>query len=515
MPLFWISLAFIAGVFLSDILSLSAWVWFSLLAIGLTASCLELRFSNRQKHILLSRPLFGIPFTLIIASLALGGWRFQRCLPVFTENHLGWYASDFYSTIEGIVISFPEKSSSSTVAIVETEKITIANKSRAVEGKMEIRLPAGFHLSYGDSLSLEGQLEPIPNSDGKPNHSYLVRRGITHRMFFPKIRTKALGEGNPFLFMLYRIREQAQRIIYDQMPFPESALLSGILLGIDWGIPNYLIEAYRVSGVLHIIAISGFNIAIVSTLITRLTRRLFPPIGAAAAAISAIVIYTFLVGADAAVVRAAIMGSLAIPAYYIGRRIIAIHSLTIVATAMLMANPFLLWDTSFQLSFLACLGLITIVDPVQEWMQTRFANNQSLQAGQRLLPLTNLALTTLAAQFSVLPVILRLNAQISVFMVPANLILLPLQPIIMGLGGLAVIFGMLFAPIGQMFGYAVWPFLAFCNRVAVNFGIQPGTVTTVPSGSYWIIVVLVIACIIFFSIKQIQGIGKSSFSQEM
>ncbi len=508
-------MAFIVGVFLSDFLPINAWGWFGLFAFGLITIWFELRFSNRQKHILLSQPLFRIPLSLIVASLALGGWRFQHSLPVFTENDLGFYVHDVDSTIEGTITSFPERSASSTVVIVEAETITISNSTKTVNGKLEIRLPAGFHLSYGDRISLEGQLEPILDSDDKPNHSYLARRGITHRMFFPKVRTEDMGKGNAFLSILYRIREQAQRIIYDQMPFPESALLSGILLGIDWSIPEYLIEAYRVCGVLHIIAISGFNIAIVSTIITRLTRLIFQPIAAAAAAICAIVFYTLLVGAEAAVIRAAIMGSLAIPAYYIGRRIIAIHSLTIVASAMLIINPFLLWDTSFQLSFLACLGLITIIDPVQEWIQNRLIKNHSLQVSQNLIPLTNLAITTLAAQFSVLPVILNLNAQLSVYMIFTNLILLPLQPIIMGLGGLAVISGMLFAPVGQLFGYAVWPFLAFCNRVAVNFGIQPGTVITVPSNLFWIISVLVIACLSFFTIKQLQRLGKFNSSPKM
>ena len=129
-------------------------------------------------------------------------------------------------------------------------------------------------------------------------------------------------------------------------------------------IPGYLEDAYRTTGTVHIIAISGFNIALITGLVIRLFRRIFKPVWAGILAISAILFYTLLVGAEPSVVRAAIMGSLSIPAYYIGRRIIGINSLTFAAAVMLLLNPLLLWDLGFQLSYLATLGLMVLADPV-------------------------------------------------------------------------------------------------------------------------------------------------------
>ena len=110
------------------------------------------------------------------------------------------------------------------------------------------------------------------------------------------------------------------------MPYPENALLSGILLGIDWNMPDLLTEAYRATNTLHIIVISGFNIAVIAGLVTRLFRRILPAYWDSAFAAAAIVIYTIMVGADPAVTRAAAMGIIAIPAYYIGRRAIGIRA---------------------------------------------------------------------------------------------------------------------------------------------------------------------------------------------
>jgi Predicted membrane metal-binding protein len=140
-----------------------------------------------------------------------------------------------------------------------------------------LRLPGGFNLEYGDVLFLEGRLDSLLDSASPPTHSYLARRGIYSRMQYPQVTTLKRAAGSPIMAALFSLRTRAQQAIYRQIPFPESALLSAILLGTDWNLPDYLVEAYRACGVLHIIAISGFNIAIISNLIIRLARRVIRP----------------------------------------------------------------------------------------------------------------------------------------------------------------------------------------------------------------------------------------------
>jgi competence protein ComEC len=221
-------------------------------------------------------------------------------------------------------------------------------------------------------------------------------------------------------------------------------LLCGILLGIDWNIPDNLIEAYRACGVLHIIAISGFNIALISSLVIRLTRTFFSSGKAGLIAILTILTYTLLVGAEPAVVRAAIMGSLAIPAHYFGRRVIALHSLVIVAAMMLVGNPFLLWDISFQLSFLACLGLTTMVDPLVKWIDNGVANHLSEEVRQWWRSILVMVVSTLIAQFCAAPALFEMNPQFSLWTLPANLALAIVQPLLMALGGSSLICGFFF-----------------------------------------------------------------------
>ena len=87
---------------------------------------------------------------------------------------------------------------------------------------------------------------------------------------------------------------------------------------------------------------------------------------AAVFALLGIALYTILVGADAAVVRAAIMGGLALFATLLGRRQAGLNTLALVAAVMAAFNPQVLWNIGFQLSFAATLGLVLYAEPLKE-----------------------------------------------------------------------------------------------------------------------------------------------------
>lgn len=508
MPLFWVCLAFIGGIALSPFLPVPVWFWQAFLLFSSLCIIVENKLIPREIHPLRSRPLFGISFSLLTAALCLGACLFQAALPTISGRDLAWYSSKDPVTITGKVVSFPEESASETTAIVQAQTIQTADQTRSVRGKLELRLPGGFDLSYGDVLQFEGSLDSLLESGGPIYQSYLARRGIYNRMQYPQITTLARHAGSPLMTAIYALRERAQVVIYNQLPFPESALLSGILLGIDWTIPDYLEEAYRACGVLHIIAISGFNIALVSGLIIRLTQRLFSPGKAGAAAVITILLYTILVGGEPAVVRAAIMGSLAIPAHYFGRRVFALHGLVIVAAIMLAFNPFLLWDLSFQLSFLACLGLTCMVDPLMQWLEALLSKRVSESFLRWWSPILLLVVTTLTAQFSVAPVTYRMNPEFSFLALPANLTLVAVQPLLMALGGLSVIGGLFIPALGQCLALAAFPLLIYCDRLALHFGFQPGAEFQIPAGYGPLIWLIVTATLIFFSILQVREISR-------
>jgi competence protein ComEC len=503
MPLFWFCLAAITGIFTASLCQLPLYIWISAALMCLAVGIFELFYFRNRNHPLLSRPVFRIPLALILCGFFLGGSRFQGALPTFSPDNLLWYVSDTPISLTGMIKSDPYRANNITSAVIKSESIEIDGKEVKVKGDLSLLLPAGFDIRYGDRLTLTGSLKQTFHADSLPITSRSAQQKLFVKMAFPGIQMISYGNGNKILDFLYRLRKRAHATIYNLMPFPESSVLSGILLGIESGIPDYLWNAYRASGTIHIIAISGFNISVIAIFISRSFRRLLGTKGSLAATISAIVFYTLLVGADRPVVRAAIMGIIALPAYQIGRRTIGIHNLTLAGFGMLMINPFLLWDISFQLSFMATLALLTLVKPIDSWIRRKLEEKLPVHSIDKIMPVVGIFTTTFSASVVIFPILFRMNAELSMTSLFANFLIAPLQPLIMALGGLAVLFGLVIPPIGNFFGVFAWPFVAFCDHVAIRLSMSDAAVIPLPDYVFWISLLLTLVVLTYSSYRQI------------
>ncbi len=177
-------------------------------------------------------------------------------------------------------------------------------------------------------------------------------------------------------------------------------------------------------------------------------------------ALAGIVLYTLLVGADAAVVRAAIMGCLYVLALYFGRQTEVRTSLIFSALLMTAINPHTLWDVGFQLSFAATAGLIWVTPPLEHVADRWLAALVGTQHVRRVMGLLSEALlVTLAAQIATEPLIVYHFGRMSAVSLLTNLLILPVQPMVMLAGGLATLAGMVWLPLGQLLGWpgCPWP----------------------------------------------------------
>jgi competence protein ComEC len=232
------------------------------------------------------------------------------------------------------------------------------------------------------------------------------------------------------------------------------------------GIPSEVQEAFRLTGTSHIIVISGFNITIIAAFFSLLFSRLLGERRGAVISGAAIILYTLLVGANPAVVRAAILGMLTLLGHQVGRRQVGLNSLTFIAAIMAFITPTVLWDVSFQLSFTATLGIMLYAEPFAQWFIKSAARFIPQEKAEKLAgPVGAYFLLTLAAQLTTLPLMAYYFKRISLTALIANPLILPAQPALMVLGGLAVLTGMIFRPIGQLLAWAAWPFATYTIRV--------------------------------------------------
>ncbi len=498
MPLFWISLAFLVGIVIAASLRQPTALWLGLLGFWLTGSivfrCLTKRFnrtlfSGNPVHTLFSRAgawLPSIPYALLPISLFLGAARYQIAQPDLTNQ--GFIA--FYNdraipvTVDCIVIRPPEirdqynELKLKALGLKEGDRIDFA----PIEGFILVRDYNQGDWRYGDRLILTGKLETPPEYEGFSYKDYLARQGVYSMMRQARIDLIARGGGNRILSLIYAYRQSALETVYRLWPDPEASLLAGILLGDENGIPDDIYAAFRDTGTAHIIVISGFNITLLVGMLVGLFSRIlgrgkFGVRRAAGVALAGITVYTLLVGADAAVVRAAIMGGLTLLAVLLGRRQTGVNTLAVVAATMAIVHPQVLWDVSFLLSFGATLGLVLYAIPLQG-VFVRFAERYiPPELAERLAgPAGEYFLFTLAAQVLTLPLSMYYFHRIPLISLVSNPMVLPAQPPILILGGLALLAGSIYFPLGQALAWLAWPFVAYSIRIVEFLANLPGSV---------------------------------------
>jgi len=476
LPLLWLSLAFLLGILLAQQFHLSFAIWLILAGIVLFVATIFRILSLR-----INLEPFGLPpSTLFLVSLSLvtfflGVGRYQYSIPTIDAHHIAWYNDRQYDLlVTGVLAEPPDVRDTYTNLRLNVTSVNTGNESLPVGSLILARILPGQTFHYGDVIRLRGLLKTPPENEEFSYRDYLAREGIHAYMPSAEATLLPFHGSNPLVAAIYALKERSLAVIYRIFPDPEASLLAGILLGVDTGLPADLQQAFKDTGTAHIIAISGFNITIIAALFVALFSRLLGPRRGALAAVIGIALYTLLVGANAAVVRAALMGGLALFARQVGRRQDGLNTLTFVAALMAVGNPFVLWDVGFQLSFAATLGLILYAQPLQEWVTQLLTRVSPPETAQKIsAPLAEFFLFTLAAQLTTLPIMAYQFGRISLVSLIANPFILPAQPAVMLFGGLALLLGLLYLPLGQLAAWLAWPFVVYTNRAVELFASFP------------------------------------------
>lgn len=480
-PLLLVSIAFLAGTALADAVSLPLSVW---LALAGTALALGLiwRFLVRSLEMeTLARDLAAVTVFLVV--IFLGAARYQAAVPVFDAFDLGWYNDrDYDVRVTGWVTELPDRRDTyANLRVRATGIDTGDGNDLPVDGLLLARVDPNEDYFYGEIVRLRGKLKTPSENEDFSYRDYLAREGVYSTMSGAEATRLPGKKGNLFADGLYRLKNYALATVYRVFPDPEASLLAGILLGVDSGLPDDLQQDFKDTGTSHIIAISGFNIAIIAAIFLSLFGRAFGPRRGAVVAGIGIVFYTLLVGADAAVVRAAVMGVTALFARHFGRRQDGLVTLFAAGAGMCLYNPYYTQDVGFQLSFFATLGLILYGEPLSA-LSARLLSKLNLHSStieSLSSVITDFFLLTLAAQITTLPIMAYHFNRLSLISFIANPFILPVQPAVMILGGLADILGMIFLPLGQLAAFAAWPFVAYTIRMVDFFGGVPGAAISV------------------------------------
>lgn len=260
---------------------------------------------------------------------------------------------------------------------------------------------------------------------------------------------------NPFIPVLNSI-----------LPEPHASLLTGILFGVKTTMPKYFYDALVATGTLHIIALSGMNISILTS-VTAQTTLFMGRKASSILTICLIVLFTLFVGPSPSIVRAAMMGSLTLLSIYFGRRDWGLLSLFLVSGIMLLIDFSLIKNLSFQLSFFATFGIILANRRVKRQFGYGLSDRVKYWFKQNLK-------TTISAQLFTLPIILFNFHRVSLVAPIANIFLEWVVQPIMVLGFTTAILGFIWWPLGWVVGWFVWVPLSYLIAVVEFLSRVPG-----------------------------------------
>lgn len=233
---------------------------------------------------------------------------------------------------------------------------------------------------------------------------------------------------------------------------PYASLMNGILLGRPLYVTNTFYNELKEVGLIHIVVLSGMNITMLSAIVlTALAPLVGRPI-ATTITIGVIVVFIWFVGAEAPVVRAGIMGILALVGLLFGRKTLTLWLLFLSAGIMILVNPSWLTSISFQLSFGATLGIILFG-----------TSEQQLQGTGKIIGFLRYFLDelriSLAAQVFTLPMIFWYFRQLSIIAPLTNIAVAWTITPIMIIGMISIGVGVLYEQAGYILSLLAVPLL--------------------------------------------------------
>ncbi len=447
-PLFLI--AFLGGVFLASIFQLRSVLIGGIFLIGTSAA-----FSAWR-----SRSVRMLLIAIVCIGVSGGMYRFMLWDTAPIDSTLEASLS-FVHEYKGVVSDEPDVREGNVHLTVMLFGIQEGSLTKEVMGTALVIVPRFPVFTYGDEILFSGVMkhpEKFVEKDGRvfDYPTYLRSKGIRYQMLFPKMHKQGGGKANNITGGLFWIKTKFVGAIDYALPAPHSALLSGLLLGGKQSLGQAWLDKFRTAGIIHIIVLSGYNMTLVSEWLVVAFRRL-GFYGSLSVGSIGIILFAIMTGGGATVMRAAIMAVLVLLSKATGRNYDMGRALLFAGALMVLQNPsILLFDPSFQLSFLASLGLI-FVSPLVEKRTTLF----------KKFPMwREVFVSTLATQVMVLPLLLSQTGILSLVALPVNLIVLPAIPLTMLLGFTSAVVTLIIPYLGALASYPAYALLSWILNVA-------------------------------------------------
>lgn len=423
-PFLRIVIPFVAGILIQFYFELPVWIYGILTLVCATyiAAFATLPISFRFRHYWVAGLMVNVLF------LCCGG------IITFQKNicHQNCISSDLNSNTSTVLVTLEEplveknKSFKAVASLHYLHKkgdVLHSKEKIIVYFQKDISLA---NISYNSCIAFSKPLQEI-NHTGNPGafnyKRYCAMQHIYHQVYLKQGEYITLSEIEERRFgkLVLNIREKIIAILRKYITGKkEIGLSEALLIGYKDDLDKNLLQSYSKTGVVHVIAISGLHLGLVYWILNAVSRLLGKRkklrLIKALLVICGLWLFSLLAGGAPSVMRSAVMFSFI--ALGGSKKISVYNSLALSAFVLLCYHPFWLWDTGFQLSYVAVLSIVIFMRPVYNWF---YVKNKLLDLCWKLFA------TSIAAQILTTPVIIYYFHQFPNYFLITNLVAIPLS----------------------------------------------------------------------------------------
>lgn len=427
---------------------------------------------------------------MVIMVLAAGIWRLPKIYMVWAALLIGLLIGLWRGGLERVDLNnwtkFYGQDVVLTGAVVEDPDFGYSNdlRMKLVHVRIgEVELPGTVWVSAGSDPQGEIKRSDVVEVSGRLKQGFA---NFPASLSFAKLTRITRTENSDLARDLRDAFGEKLKTVLNE---PESDLGMGILAGQKRALPTQLADAFKISGLTHIIVASGYNL----TILVRFARRFFGKISRFAAVAGAswmVIFFACVTGFGPSMTRAMIVALLSLWAWYYGRKTHPVTLLLFVAGVTALYQPYYVWgDAGWYMSFTAFFGVIILSPLVQKY----FWCNKKARAVRQIF------VDTLCAAICTAPVIAFFMGTFSSFGMVANLLVLPIIPLTMLVT--AIVGGLAFVawPVAKFLAFVPDALLGWVIGVAQRVSSLPNSLVEIELSLGWVITfyVGIIAVVLF------------------
>lgn len=362
-PVFWILLAFVLGEVIA------------VFDLNIAVPCIVLAIIVIRKIIIKAYEDMGA-FVVIFFTLIMGFMLMSN--EITTRNHI-YDLKENTVIVQGKIYKI-ENTAFGTNIYLKVVEVENGEKSVSVK-RIFVNTEKIPNVKIGNIIKVRGKLRQFEEAANKGNFD--SRKYYLSLGFYGKIEAGTIevinSEYSGIRQGLYELRmeiiERLEKLCSDNKGIfsiinNKNGIIGAIILGDKTDLDSDIKELYSVSGIAHILAISGLHISFIGMAIYRLLRRRFRFLFSAAVSIPVVLSFGIMSGFGISTIRAIIMFILKIIGEVLGRKYDAITAISLAGLVLLVQNPFVVCNSGFQMSFGAIIAIVLILPIVEEILNT-------------------------------------------------------------------------------------------------------------------------------------------------